>query len=136
MSCSRVFCAAVLVLLLGGSGHAQSGGQAPGPAPHAEGAQPTDERRYLLDVRRNQILLEQARSELERVKKLNDEGLMSRADLDRSQSAYARAEINFQESLLALLDVQPRISVARAVKQQSRDGKRYVVLTLFNETPG
>lgn len=47
---------------------------------------------------------------------------MSRTDLDRAQTAVETAQLNYQEAVLSLLSLQPRISVREAIKYQTKDG--------------
>jgi hypothetical protein len=94
-----------------------------------------DEQRRFLEVRRRQIELKSARSELERVRGLFEESLISRKDLDIAQTAVDTAQLNYQQAVLSLLTLQPRISVKQAVKSQTRDGRKFVRLTIVNLTP-
>jgi hypothetical protein len=94
-----------------------------------------DEQRRFLDVRRRQIELKSARSELERVRDLFEENLVARKDLDIAQTAVDTAQLNYQQAVLSLLTLQPRISVKEAVKSQTRDGRKFVRLTIVNLTP-
>lgn len=126
----------VFLLLMLVAGDAISG---EGSGPAALGTMPQshsgDERRNLLEVRRAQIELSQAHSDLERIKLLADQGLVSASDIERAEAAYSRAEINIQESMLSLLSTRAHISVVRAVKVQDPGGNRWVKLTIRNLTP-
>jgi hypothetical protein len=94
-----------------------------------------DEQRRFLDVRRRQIDLTAARAELKRVQELYDQGLTSRAALETTQAVVQTAQLSYQEAVLSLLSLQPRLSVREAIKHQSRDGRKFVRLTVVNLTP-
>jgi hypothetical protein len=98
-------------------------------------AQQEDEQRRLLEVRRRQLELQAARRQLERSEKLAREGLLSQNDVERDRAAVANAQLNYQQSVLALFDIQPRISVRSAVKSQTADGRKMVRLVIANLTP-
>jgi hypothetical protein len=100
-----------------------------------ESSSVSDEQRRFLEVRRRQIELKSTRAELERVQGLFDQRLVSRKDLDLAQTAVDTAQLNYQQSVLSLLSLQPRISVKEAIKHQSRDGRKFVRLTIANLTP-
>ncbi len=102
---------------------------------HAQQAPITDEQRRFLEVRRRQIELKEARTQLQRTEELFEQGLVSRTELDRARTAVEMAQLNYQEAVLSLLSLQPRISVRQAIKYQTRDGRKWVRLTVANLTP-
>lgn len=91
-----------------------------------------DDKYRVLGLKRAKEMYEVARNEYDRQKELFNRGLISRADLDRAQGAFGDAEVNYQQSLLAVLFEQQYVSVSGAVKYQSRDGSKHVRLTLAN----
>ncbi|MHA2643009.1 MAG: NEW3 domain-containing protein [bacterium JZ-2024 1] len=95
----------------------------------------SDEQRRFLEVRRRQIELKAAQTQLKRTQELFEQGLTSRTDLDRAQTAVDTAQLNYQEAVLSLLSLQPRISVREAIKYQTKDGRKFVRLTVENLTP-
>jgi hypothetical protein len=95
-----------------------------------------DDKYRLLGLRRAKEYFEVTRKEFERQKSLFDKGLVSQVELDRSQNTYADAEVNYQQSLLAVLFEQQFISVQKAVKYQAEDGSKRVRLTLINASGG
>jgi hypothetical protein len=95
----------------------------------------SDEQRRFLEVRRRQIELRAARAQLNRTQELFEQGLTARTDLDRAQTNVETAQLNYQESVLSLLSLQPRLSVREAVKYQTKDGQKFVRLTMENLTP-
>ncbi len=95
----------------------------------------SDEQRRFLDVRRRQIELTTARTSLKRTEELEKQGLVPQTDLDRARTAVDTAQLNYQEAVLSLLSLQPRLTVKQAIKHQSRDGRKFVSLTVENLTP-
>ena len=87
-----------------------------------------------LEVRRRQLELQAARKQLERTEKLTAQGLVSAIDLDRDRNNVATAQLNYQQAVLALFELEPRISVRSAVKTQTQDGRRFVRLVIANLT--
>jgi hypothetical protein len=88
-----------------------------------------------LDVRRQQVALKAARSELERVEKLANDGLVSQVDVDRSRVTVEQAQLSYQQAVLALLNLRPHLAVREAVKYQEPDGRQFVKLVVANLTP-
>ncbi len=101
----------------------------------AQSANSGDDQSRFLEVRRRQIELKEQRAEFDRIQNLAAQGLVSSAEVQRAQVAVDVAQLNYQEAVLSLLTLQPRISVQRAVKTQTQDGRRFVNLTLTNLTP-
>lgn len=98
-------------------------------------SQQDDEQRRFLEVRRRQLELQAARRQYERTEKLSAQGLLPQSDTDRDRNNVATAQLNYQQAVLALLDLQPRISVQGATKTQSGDGRKFVRLLIANLTP-
>lgn len=94
-----------------------------------------NEQERFLEVRRRQIELRGARSEYQRAEELFRAGLISKVELDRIGTQVDNAQLSYQEAVLALLGLQPRISVRAAVKFQTPDGRNFVRLTVVNLTP-
>lgn len=97
--------------------------------------QQNDEQRRFLEVRRRQLELQAAHKQYERTEKLAAQGLVAQTDVDRDRNAVATAQLNYQQAVLALLDLQPHISVRSAVKIQAGDGRKFVRLVIANLTP-
>ncbi|MDD4050345.1 MAG: NEW3 domain-containing protein [candidate division Zixibacteria bacterium] len=95
-----------------------------------------DDTYRLLGLKRAKEVYEVARNEYERQKTLFERQLITQAEIDRARSAFSDAEVNFQQSLLAVLFEQQFISVASAVKYHAPDGGRHVRLTLANTSGG
>ncbi len=90
----------------------------------------------LLGLKRAKEAYETARTDYERQKALFDKQLISRQELDRVFRNYSDAEVNYQQSLLAVLFEQQYVIISRAVKYQSRGSRKRVRLTLENSTGG
>jgi hypothetical protein len=95
---------------------------------------PDDQRRFI-EVRRRQIELSSTRAAFERLQNLFKEGLVPKTDIDRAQTDVEKAQLNYQEAVLSLLALQPRLTIRQAMKYQSRDGRKFVRLKIENLTP-
>jgi hypothetical protein len=97
-------------------------------------SQSTTEQSRVLEVRRKQVDLQTIRSEVARKQELFNQGLISGAELETARARLTGAELDYQEAVLTLLNLEPRVSVQRALKIQAPDGRRLVELTLVNLT--
>ncbi len=95
-----------------------------------------DDKYRLLGLKRSKETYEVAKKEFERQQMLYDKKLISELELDRSRNELADAEVNYQQSLLAVLFETQYVTVARAVKYQAKDGMKHVKLTLANASGG
>jgi uncharacterized membrane protein len=95
-----------------------------------------DDQYRLLGLKRAKEAYEVARSEYERQKDLFARNLITKADVERARSLYADAEVNYQQSLLAVLFEQQYVSVLEAVKYQAEDGHKHVRLKIANMSGG
>lgn len=95
----------------------------------------SDEQRRFLEVRRRQIELQAARQEVKRLEELFSQGLVPKTKLDQARTELEKAQLSYQEAVLSLLALEPRISVRQAVKSQTPDGRKFVRLTIANLTP-
>lgn len=120
----RTFALLILVLL---------SGLLPAAAARADSA--TDMQRRVLDVRRRQVELRAERAELDRKQQLFKEGLVSSVEIDRARTSVEKAQLGYQEAILSLLSLQPRIAVKEALKYQDEAGRKFVRLTVTNLTP-
>jgi uncharacterized membrane protein len=91
-----------------------------------------DDKYRVLGLKRAKEAYETARRDFERQEELFKRSLISQADLDHFHNIMSDAEVNYQQSLLAVLFEQQFVSVARAVKYQARDGSKHVRLTVAN----
>jgi hypothetical protein len=95
-----------------------------------------DDKYRLLGLKRAKEYYEVTKKEFERQKTLFDKGLIPQVDFERSKNAVADAEVNYQQSLLAVLFEQQYVTINRAVKYQAPDGKKRVKLTISNASGG
>ncbi len=95
-----------------------------------------DDQYRVLGLKRAKEAYEAAQKEYERQKMLFGKGLISQAELDRSRAGFADVEVNYQQSLLAVLFEQQYVTVVSAVKYQSPDGTKRVRLRLANASGG
>ena len=98
-------------------------------------AQQSAEDARFIDVRRQQINLNEARATLARTQELVEQGLMQRTELNSAQVRLEHAQLNYQNAVLTLLALQPRLSIQEAIKRQDGEGRRFVRVTLQNLTP-
>ena len=95
-----------------------------------------DDKYRLLGLKRAKEVYETAKRDMDRRQELFQEGLLSEAELDRARSTYAEAEVNYQQSLLAVIFEAQYVSVIGAVKFQGADGSKRVRLEIANTSGG
>lgn len=94
-----------------------------------------DDQYTLLGLKRAREAFEVARAAFERKQALHRQQLISTDELDQARSRFAEAEVNLQQSLLAVLFEQQYVAVAGAVKERLGNGQQ-VRLTLENTSGG
>ncbi|HEY4613349.1 MAG TPA: NEW3 domain-containing protein, partial [Bacteroidota bacterium] len=97
---------------------------------------PRDDQYKLLGLKRGLDAYNIARANYDRQKELQERGLISKLELERSEREYREAEVNYQQSLLAVIYERRYIAIQRAVKYQTVNGMRKVRVTLANMTSG
>ena len=97
---------------------------------------PRDDQYKLLGLKRALNAYNIAKAEFERQKSLFDRSLASKSDLDRVENTFRDAEVNYQQSFLAVIYERRYIAIQKAVKSQLPNGQRHVKLTLSNMTSG
>jgi hypothetical protein len=90
----------------------------------------------LLGLKRAKEAYDAARAEYDRQKQLHKEGLITELELERAKNGYTDAEVNYQQSLLAVIFEDQYVSVQAAVKYQAPNGGRRVRLTFANTSGG
>jgi len=90
----------------------------------------------LLGLKRATQAYEAVRAEYERQQQLFEKGMITSLDLEQSRARFYDAEVNYQQSLLAVLFEKQYVSVARAVKYQTDDDSKHVRLTIANTSGG
>ncbi len=69
------------------------------------------------------------------MEQLQRDGLLPDSDLEEARANLEKLQLAYQEAVLALLNVKPRVVVERAVKYRDSSGRRFVRLTIANRTP-
>ncbi len=95
-----------------------------------------DDQYRLLGLKRAKEAYEVARAEYDRQKSLFEKGLIAQVDLNNARNRFADSEVNYQQSLLAVLFEKQYVSVSRAVKFQTKDGRKRVRVQLANTSGG
>lgn len=95
-----------------------------------------DDQYRLLGLKRAKEAYEVARDEYQRQEEMFTKQLINKSELDRARSIFSDAEVNYQQSLLAVLFEEQYVSVQGAVKYQAKDGRKHVRLTLANASGG
>lgn len=95
-----------------------------------------DDKYRLLGLKRAKEAYEVAHAEFARQEEMFRRGLITQAELDRAHNLFADAEVNYQQSLLAVLFEEQYITVQSAVKYHGKNGERRVRLTLANASGG
>lgn len=97
---------------------------------------PKDDKYRLLGLKRAKQLFELAEAEYGRQKQLFEKQLISSKTFEKAKSVFADAEVNYQQSLLAVIFEKQYVSVVKAIKYQTDKGKKRVKLTLANTSSG
>lgn len=95
-----------------------------------------DDKYRLLGLKRAKEYYEVTKKEFERQQMMFQKGLISQVEIDRAKNAEADAEVNYQQSLLAVLFEQQYVTIARAVKYQAPNSAKRVKLTVENASSG
>ena len=97
---------------------------------------PKDDQYRLLGLKRAKEQYDVSKADYERQQAMFNKQLISPQELGRSKSAFSDAEVNYYQALLAVLFERQYVTVAEAVKYQSKDGKKHVRLKLANTSSG
>lgn len=95
-----------------------------------------DDEYRLLGLKRAKEAYDVARQEYDRKKEMFDKKIVSQLELEQARNSFANAEVNYQQSLLAVIFEKQFVSVKNAVKYQSEDGRKHVKLVLENASGG
>lgn len=98
-------------------------------------SQTAREQRLIIEVKARQLELGEARAALDRAKELFAEGLVSRTALEQAQAKRESALLSYQQAVLTVLTLSPRISIQEAILYHSPDGRLFVRLKVGNQTP-
>jgi len=95
-----------------------------------------DDKYVLLGLKRAKEAYEVAKKELERQEELFKSGLLSQSQLDVARRGFAEAEVNYQQSMLAVLFEEQYVAVRAAVKRRDAAGRSSVRLRIENTAGG
>ncbi len=95
-----------------------------------------DDQYTLLGLKRAKEVYDVSKAEYERQKDLFDQKLIPRADFDRARASYTDAEVNYQQSLLAVIFEQQYVTVLSAIKYQSVGTRKKVRIRVGNAAAG
>ncbi|MBX7151707.1 hypothetical protein K1X84_08700 [bacterium] len=95
-----------------------------------------DDKYRLLGLKRAKEAYEAAKADYDRQKQLFDKAMVSAQELESARRNFADAEVNYQQSLLAVLFEQQFVSVTKAVKYQGSNSQKRVRVELTNASGG
>ena len=95
-----------------------------------------DDEYRLLGLKRALATYEAEKSAFDRSQDLFRRNLISQQQLDQQRAKYADAEVNYQQSMLAVLFEKQYVTVRSAIKYQGENGDKSVKVTLENTTRG
>lgn len=95
-----------------------------------------DDEYRLLGLKRAKEAYETAKADYERQKQLADKNLISEKDVETARRNYSDAEVNYQQSLLAVVFEQQYVVVSSAIKYQTGGNRKGVRLTIDNASRG
>ncbi|MEM1094380.1 MAG: NEW3 domain-containing protein [Bacteroidota bacterium] len=111
----------------------------PAPEAHAQAGSffnQRDDQYVLLGLKRAKEAYEAAQADYNRQKALADKGLIPPRELEQAERNYSDAEVNYQQSLLAVIFENQYVVVSRAVKYRVSDSRRGVRITIENASRG
>jgi len=97
---------------------------------------PNDERFKSLYLEKVQSDYRVQKEEFTRQQRLHQGELISDKEYRESEARFKAAQITYQQAILSLAFEQPHITIDKAIKYQSNDGRKKVRLTLRNTTGG
>ena len=95
-----------------------------------------DDTYRLLGLKRAKETYEMALNDYRRQEELFSKQLINQAEFERAKNILSDAEVNYQQSLLAVLFEEQFITVTEAIKYHAPDGARRVRLTIANTSGG
>ena len=95
-----------------------------------------DDEYRMLGLKRAKAAFEMADADYLRLKNLFEEGFISEQEMIQAKQRRADAEVNYQQSLLAVIFEDQYVSVDKAIKYRKDDGSKHVKLTLINMSGG
>ncbi|KAA3631067.1 MAG: hypothetical protein DWP97_13950, partial [Calditrichaeota bacterium] len=95
-----------------------------------------DDKYTLLGLKRAKQDYETAKTEFKRQQTLYDKKLINEYEFETAKNRFIDAEVNFQQSLLAVLFEEQYVTIDKAVKYQAEDGSKHARVTLANTSGG
>ncbi len=95
-----------------------------------------DDRYRLLGLKRAKQAYDIAKADYARFEELYNRDLIPRQELEQASARLADAEVNYQQSMLAVMFEDHYVTVTQAVKVQSDEQNRMVRLTVANASGG
>ncbi len=95
-----------------------------------------DDEYRMLGLKRAKAAFEMADTDFKRIEKLFKEGFVAEQEYIQAKQRRSDTEVNYQQSLLAVIFEDQYVSVDKAVKYQKGDGSKRVALTLRNTSGG
>jgi hypothetical protein len=108
--------------------------EAQAPAGSVTGPSANTEAQRLLELKRLDLALKDAKAKRDRAKLLFDQGLGPQAQYEAAEITYRQAQVDFQQAFLRLFAEAPRLDVVSAIKYQRPDGTRYVRVNVKNNS--
>ncbi len=102
------------------------------PTGSVTGPSANTEAQRLLELKRLELALNDAKAKRDRAKLLYDQGLGSQANYEAAEIGFRQAQVDFQQAFLRLFAETPRLDVVSATKYQKADGSKYVRVTVKN----
>jgi hypothetical protein len=127
----RSFLISIILLMLFA---APAPAQLPAPQAGVVGPSANTEAQRLLELKRLDLALKDAKAKRDRKKLAFDEKLIPEADYQTAEIAYRQAQVDFQQAFLRLFAEAPRLDVVSAIKYQKPDGSKYVRVSVKNNS--
>ncbi len=108
--------------------------QAQAPPGSVTGPSANTEAQRLLELKRLELGLNDAKAKRDRMKLLYDQGLGSQANYEAAEIGFRQAQVDFQQAFLRLFAETPRLDVVSAIKYQRPNGTKYVRVTVKNNS--
>jgi NPCBM-associated, NEW3 domain of alpha-galactosidase len=108
--------------------------QVPAGTPGVTGPSANTEAQRLLELKRLDLALQDAKAKRDRAKLLYDQGLGPQATYEAAEITYRQAQVDFQQAFLRLFADAPRLDVVSAIKYQKADGSKFVRVTVKNNS--
>ena len=106
--------------------------QARAQAVGVTGPSANTEAQRLLELKRLDLALKDAKAKRDRKKLLYEQGLGPQGDYEAAEITYRQAQVDFQQAFLRLFAETPRLDIVSAIKHQRQDGSKYVRVTVKN----